>query len=355
MKIFKPQSPTASHKIIYLHIGVPKTASSTIQRGLFVNQENLERHGYLYPNRGLLETNHKNIFFELTSMPEHQPKFSPKAGNLNSLAKEIRKSNLNKFIISAEHFALFTSAQIQTLEKMLAPFITKVIVYLRRQDQVIQSGWTQNAKRLVTKKSLHQNITEELSTQESVYHYDYLLEKWSNAFGKDNIIPRIFERQKLSGHIFHDFLKTCGIEAIEDFKIPHSTNISPGYKTLGLIQEISKRLDFDRFDPITRVEIGKQVELYCDQLGWDQDKKFNAIDQKTFDLIMAHFQSGNQKVAREYFESDDLFTEPFSPKETTTFDIAQVDQEILLDILTHLLNTFQISIQNEQSTNLIQD
>ena len=343
---FKFNRPSPAHKTIYLHIGVPKTGSSTIQKGLYHNRKRLKRHGFLYPQSGLIGTNHKNIFFELTSMEDHRTKFIPQSGNLLDLAQEITDTRFKKIIISAEHFALFSSSQINTLQQALSPFATKVVVYLRRQDQVIQSGWSQNAKRLVTKKSLDQNIDEEISTNKSVYHYDYLLNKWAKTFGKENLILRIFEPDHLSGHIFHDFLKICGIEAVDKFPAPNSTNVSPGYKTLGLIQEISNRLDFENIDPITRVQIGKEIERYCDQLGWDQDEKFNAIDEPTFNRIMTHFRPGNKKVAQEYLGMDDLFAESFSKKELTHFKIDQVEKDDLVAIYSHLLNTFQISIRD---------
>jgi len=188
MKLFKPNIQTSSQKTIYLHIGVPKTASSTIQKGLFDNQKALSKIGYLYPKAGLMGTNHKNIFFELCSLPEHKPKYSISYGNSESLASEIAATRLRNIIISAEHFALLKSSEINSLKNIVQPFNTKVIVYLRRQDQVIQSGWLQNTKRLVFKKSLQENIEEELSTNKSVYHYDYLMDKWANSFGKENMI-----------------------------------------------------------------------------------------------------------------------------------------------------------------------
>ena len=349
MKSIKFNKPSSSQKTIFLHIGVPKTGSSTIQKGLYHNQKRLRRNGFLYPRSGLIGTNHKNIFFQLTSMEDHRAKYTPGAGNLEELAKEISETRFNKIMISAEHFALFNSSQIKTLQNALNPFLTKVIVYLRRQDQVIQSGWSQNAKRLVTKKSLDQNIDEEISTNKSVYHYDYLLKKWAKAFGKENLILRIFEPDNLSGHIFHDFLKTCGIESPDKFPIPISTNVSPGYRTLGLIQEISNRIDFENIDPITRVQIGKEIERYCDQLGWDKDEKFNAIDEPTFNRIMTHFRPGNKKVAQEYLGKDELFSESFTKKEVTHFKLDQIEKNELLAIFSHLINTFQISIRDKKS------
>jgi len=345
------ESNSASNqKIVYLHIGVPKTASSTIQRGLFENLNALKNDGYLYPKNGLLDTNHKNIFFELTSLVNHNIKFSPAAGNIDSLVTEINTSALDKVIISAEHLALLITPEIQFLKEHLEPFSTRVIVYLRRQDQVIQSGWSQNAKRLVTNKDLDGIIEEEFSTDASVYHYDYLLDNWAHVFGKENIILRIFEPEHLSGHIFHDFLQTCGISTLDNYKIPKSSNVSPSYKTMGVILEITKRLNFDQIDPITRVEIGRQIEFICNQLGWNQDKKYNAIDKKTFERIMDHFQPGNNKVAQEYLGRDKLFSESFSRKRLTKFKLKKVDQSQLLDIFAHVLNSFNITLKKEDSS-----
>ena len=37
-------------KILYLHIGMPKTGTSSIQDTLFANRENLRKYGIYYPD-----------------------------------------------------------------------------------------------------------------------------------------------------------------------------------------------------------------------------------------------------------------------------------------------------------------
>ncbi len=338
---------SSKKKTIYLHIGVPKTASSTIQKGLFIFRNKLMGNGYYYPKSGLIGTNHKNIFFELCSMPDHKIKYQPGNGSLKDLVEEIKKSNFKNYIISVEHFSLLKLPEINNLKYALNLFEVNVIVYLRRQDKVIQSGWTQNAKRMVFKKSLGEIISEELGNSNSVYHYEYLLNQWAAAFGKPNIVVRIFEPERLKGNIFHDFLYTCGIRNLDDYPPPEAANISPDFKTLGLIHEISNRLDFGKIDSLTRAELGKHIENYCKYIGWDHEKKFNAVDKETFELIMSHFQDGNNLVAREYLGMEHLFSKSFQDKEITQFYLNDITQGDLLDILVSVLNNFKISIQKK--------
>ncbi len=337
MSLFRKNPKTG--KTIYLHIGVPKTASSTIQSGLFKKRELLAQDGYLYPTAGLMGTNHKNLFFEITSIPDHHRKFKPELGGWQAVHDEILASPLDKVIISAEHFALFRKKEISYLKKFL-PGQVKVVVYLRRQDQAIKSGWVQNAKRLVTDKSFEEVVKEEQSMlSRSVYHYPHLLKKWEDAFGKENLIIRIFERDKLSGHIFHDLLQACGIDSLEKYPAPKSANISPDYKTMGIILEIMNQLDFDRVSQDDRFEIGRLVEFYCRKLGWPEEaQKYNNVDESITQELMDHFEKSNRKVARKYLNADTLFEDPSGQSEVTPFSLNEMSNTELLDIFTYVLN-----------------
>lgn len=330
-------------KTIYLHIGVPKTASKTIQEGLTNNREILEKLGYLYPNSGWRPSSHRNIFYEISKIPGQHSQFLPKFGNFEELLQEISSTNCKNIIISCESFAVFESDEILTLYTGLKKYETKIIVYLRRQDQIIQSGWIQNAKRFVTKVSLDQNILDETSSYNTCFHYDYLLEIWAHQFGKENIIAKIFESSKLRGNIFNNFLQSCGIHDTSKFDLPESQNISPSNKTLGLILAISNLLDFDRIDDHTRMRIGEEIELICSEKGWNEGEKFNQISFEMFRKIMDHFDPGNRKVAKNFFNSETLFSESSPDTGITKFSLDQISNTDLLEIFIHLLNTFSIT------------
>ncbi len=338
MKSKFPLKNENTGKNIYLHIGVPKTASTTIQQGLYKNEIELEKINYLFPKAGREKNNHKNIFFEICSFPSHQVKFNPEIGTLKDLAKEIRNSELPNVIISAEHFALLTEGEIALMHKALGQFSTKVIVYVRRQDQVIQSGWIQNTKRYVINKSLDQNIDDEISNEQTIYHYDNLLANWAKYFGVENINVRVFERSQLSGHIFTDFLNACNIEDTSAFTLPASGNISPSENTMGLVIEISKKLDFSNLPPSVLYNIGKQIEIACNDLGWQEGRKFNQIDEDLYNKIMSHYEAGNRQVAEKYLGKSQLFEEGYSSSHFSQFSLEDIPQEEIVKIFASVLN-----------------
>ena len=97
-------------------------------------------------------------------------------------------------IISSEHFhsRLETREEIERLFALLKKRFSeiKVLVYLRRQIQVAVSLYSTLCRTGGYRESIFpKNITED----NHYYNYYLLLEKWSNVFGQENLVPRIFE------------------------------------------------------------------------------------------------------------------------------------------------------------------
>lgn len=62
------------------------------------------------------------------------------------------------------------------------------------------------------------------------------------------------------------------------------------------------------------------------------------IDRNLYDRITQYYEESNRRVAREFFNRDELFFEPYTDRYLTQFSIKDFPPEELLDIMTFITN-----------------
>ena len=137
------------NKIIYIHIGPHKTGTTTIQHALLKNEVTLFENGILSPKTGrsfpISAANH-NLAWELIGKSDKR--FDPKIGTWEDLVHEMKlKDEYKKVILSSESFSSLAKNQIDKIRKILEGYQVFIIIYLRRQDEVLQSTWVQHIRR----------------------------------------------------------------------------------------------------------------------------------------------------------------------------------------------------------------
>ena len=205
-------------KRLILHIGAPRTGTSSIQSMLRQNRANLLQQGVLYP-----ETLQR-VF--VAAMAPAWPSDAQQRrigitglraiqGLRRSLAKtlhrEVNEHRPETIIISAEQ--LFDRLDKGTVRRRLKQWLSafaeriEVLVYLRRQDQAIFSRHL-NAIRLGRSETWV--VPDRIS---KLYDYQRRLKLWVNLFGKDAVTVRAYQRQDFpEGSGVLDFLAQAGID-----------------------------------------------------------------------------------------------------------------------------------------------
>jgi hypothetical protein len=102
------------------------------------------------------------------------------------LVEEISASSKEKIIVSWEGFSFFTFDDIKFIASCFVNFDVNVIVYIRRQDEVIQSGIAQNIKQGNNSHDLEHYVNNEVYFAER--DYLRLLEKWEKVFGNKKFV-----------------------------------------------------------------------------------------------------------------------------------------------------------------------
>ena len=311
-----------SEKFIFIHIGPHKTGTTSIQWGLCINQNTLKKAGCLVPRAGRLgprSGGHHLLGQQL--LAANDPAAVPKAWAdlLDEIALCAEDQNI---ILSAESFSLLDKARIRTLSRILDGFQVRIIIYLRRQDKLLQSLWAQRIKRPVI--DFHQTFTDyirikdfSLGSMTSIEpgNYAQLVDNWASVFGFQNLDLRMMEKTSLKRHLFHDFLSACGVEGASALRLPTNRNEIPGAKTLMAMMTLKERL-FRFAGGKTMTHLFRCVNWHAEFHKWNQ-QRLNLVDEETFTDIMAYFEASNQAVARKFFQRDQLFLEPFKESQLT--------------------------------------
>lgn len=314
-------------KTLYLHIGTPKTGTSALQYFCAGNRKLLEEKGVYYPDLGFRFPDigkHRNAHF--LSYKEYINKKEKLRDH--EAEKKIREEGIQKIeeafqthdtiLLSDEHIWNEVEMTGETLPALYRRFAeqgvqVKIIVYLRRQDQVIQSFWAQKVKESST-------ITFSSYMEKEKYNnfrldYAVRIQEFVDIVGKDNLIVRCYEKQQYLGEqktIMSDFLNILGLEITEEYKNSEKVyNIS----LEGAYLEV-KRL-FNTL-PQFKSQKNHMVDLLKEQQAIDYQS--HALERKKMYFtpeaekeFMEKFREENITVAKKYLNRDDgkLFFENY--------------------------------------------
>jgi len=317
-------------KTVYLHIGMHKTATTAIQVCLRENATTLAARGYMIPRAGVSGTTHNNIAFDIRNLP----RFDAEKGGVDDLVDEVVSSDYEKFIVSAEALDYLTPEQIEELRKRLSSFEVRIIVFLRRQVEWLQSEWSE----LVKLRSCQEEFTQwirRVASNDRRLHYFGFLEEWSEVFGKDDLRVRVYEKDRhREKNVFFDFLEACGVDGDVDWVLAPRVNVSPSIKTLEVIRSYVRHFS-DVLKENRLLYRCKRIVEYGDLQGWN-DTALHLIDRELFTSIHAMFKATNDRVANAYLNKEELFASDFEDRPITEFHVADMDTEELLRLFAYL-------------------
>lgn len=285
---------------VYLHVGFPKTGTSAIQNFFKNNETVIRKHKVLYPKAGLTDYAGQAGLAFAARMRAVPP--------FKILRKEIADSGCTKCVISSEYFFMLESQKINFLASQLADFDTKIIVYLRRQDARIESGYLQVLRDSEFRFSGDiEAYIRFLNKHPRRTDYYAFLKPWSEAFGKDNIIVKVYEEEKGQDKLVPGFLKICQIPQDEAF-VPDTENVNLAYKPA-----VNKLLRLFNKVPMHQAVylrlIGTLNFMSRHILGYGSVKGHKLFSESRRQQILTKYEESNQRVAREYLgrESGVLF------------------------------------------------
>lgn len=234
--------------IIYLHIGMNKTGSTSIQDYFFNNKDDFNIEGFCYPSAGL---NSKGIHYGLSDAFGF---YNNKINNdqdqdskniLEELLSEIDERKPRKVLISSEYFIL--DKNMSKLKEFFKEYEVKIVIFFRRHDFWEESRYQQGLKTMVN-PPWDPGIENFLKfhSKRSSNKYRYLVDKWALEFGSENIIVIPFEKQQNKPSLIETFLMRIDELSLYEkgnFK-NRKLNTSLSFKAC-LLLEIFQRLEID--------------------------------------------------------------------------------------------------------------
>jgi tetratricopeptide (TPR) repeat protein len=199
----------------YIHIGVHKTGTKSIQHTFSENRDKLLTHGINYlpgePNHG------PNLISLLSDYPHEdarnirrQVDTPEKAASYNAstryeITKALARNRSPKMVISGEGLSGLSEPEMDRLKQMLGPYAAayRIIVYVRDPYEYYNSASLQRLK--------SGGLLGARSRKIPLPNYRRKLERHIRSFGRENIDIRIFDpRRFVNGDLVSDFLVALG-------------------------------------------------------------------------------------------------------------------------------------------------
>lgn len=324
------------YKKLILHIGTEKTGTTSIQKFLEMNRSALMKKGVYFPKTPSQDTapNHRKLVSYCMN-PWKQDDYHIELGLTTEvkldvwkektgleISKELKSIEQPLTVLSSEHFSsrLTDMEEIKRLGSFLAPHFNeiKILIYLRRQDKYAVSLYSTNLKSGGTSKTILSNPADK-----SRYNYEELCTNWMKAFGKKNIIVKVFEKKEFkNSNLIDDFLNELNIKDIEKWKRIKDSNpsLAPfGQEFLRLYNEIQPRYSEFGINPSH-----EKVVQFLEKKHPGKPR----LPERSFVIQWYdQFSESNARVAKEYLGREQLFDENFSdyPESWTSLNFSNQD------------------------------
>lgn len=309
---------------LILHIGANKTGSSAIQRFLQKNVATFRSHGILIPDRELGWTNTvtgDHVFALQSFISGNRRELLP-AFEAMIQAKPIP----GKVLISAENLA--NPGNHSRFEEVCQKFDTKVIIYIRRQDDFITSSWQQWHSKI--ESDLNAWIITALRT---LGHWERIIDAWETLVGAANVTVRLFERDQFpDGNVVWDFLNALGLGDSRNEFDGNIPEINPSFANyiLPLVSgssAIFKNVHDNDFYNLVQSLTG---DIYT------KDTRISLISCQQRDNILAFYASQNSRIREKWFPGRRTLFNPVDHSKYKYLDEKQL-LDLQLRFITHLL------------------
>ncbi len=188
---------------LFLHIGHPKTGTTSIQVFLFSHRNELQRYGIYVPQAGLVDGAHHGLtenYFSVRRLP------SQTSDHLSNLRSELSRIHFPTVVLSSEAFIQENPKRLASLFR--PRFEVFVIYYIRRQDLAVQSVYAQRVRSEIQREC--RSLPEMLPNL--IPRYRHHLDRFAAVFGPDHCLLRPFEKNVfLGGSLLADFCSLLGM------------------------------------------------------------------------------------------------------------------------------------------------
>lgn len=239
---------------VFIHIGPPKTGSSSIQDFFDKRANDFLRQKILYPKSGRLAEG-EVVLVKYPPAPNQQLKVSGVAENHRLLAWSVRGSLIgipqgyfwqqlhdeindcdpDVVLISAEQFGNFHIHEISALKDLTMKFGMNptILHFTRCPIRHLYSKYCEHMKMGISSKSLNCFLRDH--GYSCVTQLNQIPRDWGSCFGSDNIISINFDAAIEQNSLGCSVLNALGVNA-EDVSSPKPMNSSPSHNIIEILR-----------------------------------------------------------------------------------------------------------------------
>jgi len=310
----RPAPSSAERTRLVIHIGDPKTGSTSIQRALLDRTWSASGHSIAYPD--LL--NAQPLARTLTKGAP-----SERTTEFGKTADWLARQSADIAVISSEHFAPVPPAVMQAAIQDFFPDYAasvQVIAYVRPHISRVLSSYTQRVKA----RGLQQNFDSfcRLAVEKRRFHYTPRFLAWQEEFGTSFILRPMVRANLYRGDVVADFLHQA-LDS-EDFSLDGTVkaNVAPTLDHLACLRQVHAA--------IKEAGIGDELRFTCGKYLADRLAKIHP-DGPRLRLPRALLAELQQAYAEDAAQLDDIFFEgtPMSKALKAAEDSATDDPQSL--------------------------
>lgn len=309
---------------LVLHIGANKTGSSAIQAFMRTNTELLSTAGYMIPDRELGRS--RQITGEHVFALQKFITTNNRAGLSDTVRDLIASTDGRTVLLSAEN--LSNPGRHQFFEDLAKEYAIKVIVYIRRQDDLIASSWQQ----------WHSKVMDDfnawlVTALQTIGHWERLIKSWEGIVGIGHVTVRVFEREEFhGGNIMQDFLDCLDVGLNAGSPVFPTADINPSFNDI--ITDLVAGNDFLFRDANDNEFYQMIARLTGDR--YTKGPKVSLLSGKQREKIIAFFAPQNERVRSEYAPHRERLFKPLNHSKyryVTADDLAREQRQLLITLI----------------------
>jgi len=285
---------------VVLHIGYPKTGTSSLQWFLHARREDLRRQGVYYPLAGQdSEHAHHRLALALSANPYETVNPDARAALFADLATEIDRCGCDRVLLSSELFMgrlelIQASAE---FARLFEDRDVRVVCVLRSQETFLESLYRQFI--LDAQVRFADTFDAFLEAYPMAGEYHAILTAWSAFVGRENIVPLVYEQAVHGEGLLRGFCRLLGVDTdhltAADLDVWHHVTHDTA---LGIeIVRFANRCPDLTLDQ--RLEVGRVAKAFAEQTRHLPLPK-GMLSREQLDRIRATLLDSNHRLAADF-------------------------------------------------------
>ncbi|CAM4134512.1 hypothetical protein [Palleronia rufa] len=296
-------------RTLYLHIGMPKCASSTIQGALKARSGELAGHGLSYAVTDFAGT-------------EGQ-------GNATLLAAHIRSEQIREATAELDQLLAGDQDAILSSEVMVGlartrnanwlidnaaarGLETRILCYVRRQDHWIESDFKQHIKGGSDFSDPIRTLIGN-RTRSRVLDYHWLLSNWARVAGQENIALVPLCSGQTDTYALEQFVAWTGRDpALAQQLVLPRRNVSPPVALVEPARHLKRVLQRDG-KSIAEIQSALRTFLTNAPAMLDLPKRRFILPRQDRQALVAKFADSNARLSADFYDGKPVFDDEFEP------------------------------------------